>query len=438
MPSCISDVVFRFLSGGVPLRFITGPDKTEAVVPDKNLSRQEVETPFRGKSVNVGRVLAILGCFLGRTTWAIDKPGLLRLLGLCIQEVERPGTLADTLILNMGIGGSEDGVPLRSVAYGMPILHAMMELRELNVPLPRARLFTGQQLAMYCLRKNVDLLWANTTITFTLIKLFAKKFFPAVTGQLFFDFDRPISSEIEDTLKVLVRTLKQRSASDHDLAEVVAVLERMSLHHGGNLDSALLYGAGHPLVFGDFVHAGRTLTPFIETLSPTSHVQMTSGTRAEMEFWAVRKALTTEASCALAKVRAVPWIMMVTWIGGEKPPYYRHPQGDLNWTEAHRWWERYPKLPKSVQQELDLLAAATAGPGNLVQWAGEVWDSFSVVEGTGPYPMELLAHSILGNEVVRSEIEANHYVDAALCIAEMSSEAERKLVMKARKAWMQI
>jgi len=426
------------VSGETPLRFITGPDSTEAVKPDKNLTRDEIDFLFRGVNVDVGRVLAIWGCFLRRATWAIDKPGLLRLLSLAIQEVKTPGTLADTLILNMGVGGSEDGVPLRAIAYGIPILNALRDLQELNVPLPRARLFTGQQLAIYCLRKDEDLLWANTTITFALIKLFAQQFYPGIAGQLFFDFDRPIDEGVEETLRVLVAALKQRSASDPGLAEAVSVLEAMAVNHGGDIESALQYGAGHPLVFPDFVYDGPALTPFVESLSFVPMVLMGWGTTAEMKFWAVRKALAAQASRVLPKVVSVPWIQAITWIGEEKPPYYRHPLGDLNWPEAHRWWERYPKLPKSVQKELDLVAAIADGPGNVVAWAVDIWDSFSVVQGTGPFPMELLAHSILGNEVVRSEIEANHYVDAALCIAEMSSEAERKLVMKARKAWMQI
>jgi len=49
-----------------------------------------------------------------------------------------------------------------------------------------------------------------------------------------------------------------------------------------------------------------------------------------------------------------------------------------------------------------------------------------------------LAHSILGSEVVREEIKVNHYEDAALTIADMPSDAERKLVMRARNAWMGI
>src|SRR3989338_2902627 len=423
-----------------PLRLITGPDST-AAINGISLTLRQFNDAARGIDLDgplIETVRAAVEAFFGDLTWAIDPAGLMTLFGAIADEIKNPGHLSQS-VLNIGFGGSDEGVPLRSLAYVLPGLECLRKLQETGIGLPRLRIFSGQNMAVRCLGKDENLLWANTSGMFARIRLFAQRFYPTVANRLVFDFDRPLShGDLERTLGKLVKELRGRARQDQEAAEALEILEGMAQAHGGDTESAALYGAAHPLAFGDI------LTDDLEPLMPffvgeTPDLMFVWGTRAEMKFFEVRRAIASQAARAIDKVRRIPSCMIITEIGKDKPPYYRHPRGDLGWLEAGQWASRFGRLPESVQRELETLPEATGGgPDCLIWWLKPIHEIFDVVDGTGPHAAELLAHSLLGSPVVRSGVPATDTIEAACAIADLTAPQEKELVVLARNEWMKI
>lgn len=418
-----------------PLRLVTGPDATEALVLEQNIKHSQITVLGKGKRFDHERAARILAAFLHEFTWALDRQSLLRLVDMSIQETMSPGFLAENLVVNIGFGGTEEGVPLRAVSYALPGLEFLDRLNKLGIAVPHLRLFSGQMLAHFCLGKDLNLMWKNSVTLFVLIKLFAQRFYSGVAKSFVFDFDRSVTfGSINQDLHALAKVLRQRD--DPQTVEALEILENMAHNQGGNVESAILYGAGHPGTFGDFTHRGTAATGWLSENDP--HFMVAWGSPAEMKFWAVRRVLTHLASQVLDNVHPIPFSMLITEIGREKPPYYRHPKGDLNWLEAGKWHERWAHLPVSVQKELTLLANKAGDIGGLLVWIDEIHQIFDAVSATGPYAEELLGHSILGCPVVRQTVSAQHFIDAAIQFADLPSKEETPLVLATRNWWMRI
>ena len=433
-----------------PLQLVTGPDSTTVVKPNHNLFLKQFEDVAKELAEDDGPLIAqIAGAFLGPYTWAVDPAGLIRLFELTVRVAADRNHLSN-VVLNVGVGGSEEGVPLRALAYVLPLLETLKALRSVDgtIVLPQIRLFTGQMMAAACLGKDEDLLWRNTMMYFALVKLFTRRFYSELENLWIFDFDRPLSwgnlkGEVIEKLK---KALQRRANSDGVTREALEVLEKMASGHSDDdlnapLDSALLYGAGHPTAFGDFGYQGPAHTRFLAGDKPSFMVGW--GSRAEMKFWKVRQVLTAQAPKVLDGVVPIPWIMFFTKVGWDKPPYYRHPKGDINWAAVLEWPRLWNQLPGTVQRELQFLADCVGGVTALLDWVAGIHGIFAEVEGTGPHAEELLAHAVLGSPMIREVVireggDPDDLESLAIWVVSLPASKELELARLVRKECMGI
>lgn len=346
----------------------------------------------------------------------LDGGGVQKFVDFAFAAARTPELLGASVI-SMGFGGSTGQIPLRAPSYIVPALRIMKSFQNMNLPVPRLRVFSGQSAAAAVNGFDLGKMWEKTLKIFVLCRLHALKFFPEISSEIFFDFDYLMAEDEE--VRELARQLQRQKSNRAGLPEVLNFLLTRGKAHGGQLgeDGALLYIALHPILFGDWLNCGSGwLRCFTEQTFPPFRISL--GGPPE-RFFNIGRLILGD----MRRVQPVGNLMFLLE-NGAKPVYYTLEDEPVFSSDAVHFllggggdlmaeWLRFQKNA-ALAEDFRILAGDRAEVFTYLDWAREVAELYDLAAMEGDDVAEILAMMILSPQLPHEWNQIVNWLSTAL------------------------
>jgi len=208
---------------------------------------------------------------VAKSITAVDFANIAR----CLTKIATGELKIDEICLRTGIGASTQPVPMRILAYALPVLTIARRFQANFGASPQVELFTGEEGGIGCNGMDPDVVKNNTGKAFRIIKDFVEAFYPDVKDSFALADDKEWSDpKIQLLINYLENILLAEAETNEELGKIVKELKKRGTVYGGEngAENAVKYAAFHVICFrdvptidaylGDRDHSGRHVISF--------------------------------------------------------------------------------------------------------------------------------------------------------------------------------
>lgn len=259
----------------------------------------------------------IMECFMLGGISHIGEECLTDLFRFCVEAVANPEVL-DKTVFTVGIGASESLISARLPAYIIPPLQIMRALHGAGLPVPKLRILSGARLGLCLNEFSEEKVLANMEMSFRILYMFAKRFFPDVVDRIFFDRDL-YPGRILDRLERFRQNWLESLEKYPDEYRILTTLAGCGQKNGcrTKIEGSAKYVIMHSFVFGDIAIRDIPATEWESENNHSDSIFISFGGRPERLFNFFRAYFSANLEDAERR-RSIRLIVRV----GEKPVYY--------------------------------------------------------------------------------------------------------------------